>query len=58
MKNMIRLTDYSAKDIADIFSLVDEISDRKYSNALMDKNSCDVLSNKQHQDENNLIQLD
>lgn len=37
MKNLIRLTDYKAKDVYDIFKIADEIEQRKYKEILKGK---------------------
>lgn len=37
MKNLIRLTDYNAQDIYDIFNIADDLRDKKYSDILKGK---------------------
>ena len=37
MKNLIRLTDYHAKDIADIFNIADEVEMENYRDILKGK---------------------
>ena len=38
MKNLIRLTDYHAKEIADIFNIADKVEQENYKDILKGKN--------------------
>lgn len=48
MKNLIRLTDYKAKDVYEIFDIADEIIQGKYKDILNGKTVVFVLSKQQY----------
>ena len=45
MKNLIRLTDYHPKDIAEIFTMADEVQQEKYKDILKGKTVVLFFSN-------------